>query len=199
MRLLRSLTLILGLSASFASAASIFTFDSNAPGSFTTFTDTIGTLSATFWSPSDPGSFTVVPASTNQFQSPMSGNVLEDPGPIGFGFLPLFISFNQMLNSVSLDFATDGTSPFVLTAFNNGAFVGQVEAVGSVPGGGIFPQGTISFSGAFNSIVLADAHVPYFAIDNVAANVPEPATFALIGVGLLGLGGIKRLRSLRRR
>ncbi len=199
MRFFLSLTIVAGLSVSLASADSVFTFDSNSPGTYTTFTDTVGTLSATFISPTDPGSFVVVPASSNSFQSPMSGNVLEDPGPLALPFLPLYVIFNQVVNSVTIDFATDGPSTFLLGAFNNANFVGLASAVGTVPIGGIYPQGTISLSGAFNILVMADATSPYFAIDNVAVTTPEPASIALIGAGLLALGGFERLRHLRPR
>ena len=63
-----------------ANAAAIFNFDTDNPGTSTTFTDTSNGLSATFSSSADPGGFVLEEAN---FFDTLTGNVLGDPGPAG--------------------------------------------------------------------------------------------------------------------
>ena len=179
-------------------ADAIFNFDSDASLTETTFSDTSNGVTATFSSPADPGGFTVVAAAVNGFFAPMSGNVLEDPGSSGASAIALDILFSQDFNSISMDFATDGAGAFFLSAFNGTTLVGSVNVTGSVPLGGAFPQGSISFNGAtFNNVVLTSPDTPFFAIDNVgvavASGVPEPASLYLLAAALLALFGIAKL------
>lgn len=172
-------------------------------GFSTTFSNTINGVTATFSSPSDPGGFGVSPTF---FGPPMNGTVLLDPGSSGADDIPLDISFSQDISYIALFFATDGTGPFDLSAYENGALVGTVSQAGAIPNGYSFPQGYIKFSGVFNSVVLTSPRTPYFAVDNVGIipssggptpSVPEPSSLLLLGSGALGLAGFFRRKLFR--
>ena len=171
-----------------ANASTIFNFDGDSLGTSTTFTDTVGGLSATFSSPGDPGGFVIYPTIFDT----LTGNVLGDPGPAGLDDLSLTVAFSQDLSAVSLDFATsdfNAASPLTLTAYQNAQMIGSIQAMGTVPDGFFFPEGQIGFSsGAFNRIVISTT-APDFAVDNIAATIatPEPALFPLLGLGLVAI------------
>ena len=184
--------IVLLMGAVCASAAPItFNFDTDT-GSFTPFTDTVDGLSATFTSPADPGGFAV----GSSFFSTLTGGVLLDPGPASANGLPLTISFNALLGSLSLDFATNSGVgvPLQLQAFDDALPAGATSAMGTIPPGFSFPEGSISISGAFNEVVLSSTAFD-FAIDNIAVTlVPEPSDFVLIGLAL-GACALLRFRS----
>ena len=179
------------------SAATLFTFDGDTVGTVTTFTDTVGSVSATFSAP--PTGFSVQPS----FFSTLTGNVLVDGGTAGGDNLALTISFNTALSDLALLFATNSGSPvpLVLNAYLGGVggtLVGTASASGTIPGGGFtFPEGSIDFNGAvFDTVVLSTTALD-FAVDNVSATVtPEPGQLGmvLLGLGLLGLYGQRRNR-----
>ena len=185
-RLIVRTALCVAFSGSFLSAGTLFTFDTDTPGTSTTFTDTVGGLSATFSSPSDPGGFTV----TSGFFSSLTGNVLLDPGPAGADSIPLTVSFSSPLSNISLLFATNsGAGVFlVLDAFSGATLVGTASASGTVPGGFTFPEGALSFGGpTFDSIVLSSSALD-FAVDSIDATpTPEPSSWgsSALGLGLL--------------
>lgn len=52
-------------------------------------------------------------------------------------------------------------------------------------------DGYFSFSGAFDKVVLSSANGVAFEVAR-AMSVPEPGTFALLGLGLAGLGAARR-------
>jgi hypothetical protein len=169
-----------------AKASAVFNFDGDSLGTSTGFTDTVDGLSATFSGSFDPGGFVVYPTIFDT----LTGNVLGDPGPVGFDNLSLTIDFSQDLSGVSLDFATSDfgdASPLTLTAYENAQLVGSTQATGVIPGGFYFPEGQISFAGMFNEIVISSTATD-FAVDNIAAvTTPEPGLFPLLALGLAGL------------
>ncbi len=196
---LRILQLILaaGAFAWTASADTVFTFDTDNPGTATTFTDTLNGLSATFLSSADPGGFEVQPST---FET-LTGNVLGDPGPSGETNIALNVDFSQELSAVTLNFATADfvtPSPFTLTAYDNGTLVGTAQSSGMFLSGFTFPEGEIAFAGgAFNDIQLSSL-APAFAVDNIAVvATPEPREFVLLGVGLAAIVLLSRRRNLR--
>lgn len=171
------------------SASTVFTFDSDITGTAPTFTDTVGGLSVTFTSPSDPNGFTIGPSTF----SALTGQILAD-GPGNASPLPLTLTFSAPLTSISLLFATNsGTGvPLFLNAYSGGAggtLVGTASASGAIPPGFGFPEGSLSFGGVvFDTIVLSSTAID-FAIDNVSATLtPEPGGWgtAALGLGLIG-------------
>ncbi len=63
----------------------------------------------------------------------------------------------------------------------------------------LFSEGLFSYSGSpIGSATVAFADVGAFVLDNLtfsgATEVPEPATLAILGLGLLGIAGLRRRR-----
>lgn len=169
-----------------ASAGVVFNFDSDTVGAATPFTNTIGTLQATFNGPS-AGVCSVSPLglvlqSGNAF---ISGLCISTSPP----FVPLNIAFDQNVYGITFDFALNLPDTLVLTALENGVVVGTASSSGSILAGGTFPEGTLGLSGTFNSISLSTSGTP-ISIDNLnvqnAAAVPEPAGLAWLGCAFLG-------------
>ena len=158
-------------------------------GIATTFSDTVNGLTATFSSPSDPGAF----ATTTNFFSFSGWQILADPGPGGASNTALDLTFSSPQPSVYMDFGLAGQSgPFVLTAYLAGAPVGSTTVFGSTPVGFGNAEGTISFTGTFDSLVLTSPTTPYFAVANITTPVPEPSSLILLGSALAGFGGVIR-------
>ncbi len=181
-------------------AASLFTFDNDAPDSYTPFSDVDNGMTAIFTSNGDPGGFSLTP-----YQSAsLSGNVLFQPGPAGLDNLALQIGFSQPIAAIALNFAINGpaTQAITLTALQGTTAVGSVTGLGSVTSGALFPEGllTFSFAGSFDNVVL-DSEALDFAIDNVAVTpagsapvVPEPSTMSLLGVAAMAATGMGAAR-----
>jgi len=191
MRTLRlaAFLVLLGTSSFPLLASSIFITGDVPYGTATTFTDTNNGITATFSSPADPGGF--VTAATFFSFGP---EILYDPGPAGASDIPLNIGFSQPVNSITMDFATDGSGTFDLSAYMGSTLVGTATATGVVVVS--FPEGSISFNGAtFNSVVLTSPSTPYFAIGNVdVSSTPEPGSAILMLSGALGVGLFSLLR-----
>lgn len=170
-------------------AQSLYTFDSGVtPGTSTPFSLTNNGVTAQFSTTS--GAFIIETQSGMQFASPFSGNYLFDTSTPPDANIPLIVNFSTMLNSVTVDFATDGPSIFQVAAFDGTTPVGTNGIAGSLPGGFIFPQGILSFSGAnFNELEFSDSTAPAFAIDNLsvttipsAAPLPRDAALGLAAI-----------------
>ena len=158
-------------------------------GTNTTFSDTNGGITATFSSPADPGGF--VTSSTSGYFS-WGPEMVFDPGSSGAANIPMTIGFSSTLSFISMDFGTDGSGPFDLSAYLGGSLVGSVTVTGTAIVG--FPEGIISFSGAnFNSVVLTSPSTPYFAIGNITTT-PEPGYAVIFPVLGFGLVMLKRRR-----
>jgi hypothetical protein len=175
-----------------ASADALYNFEDVALNTSTPFADTESGITAHF-SSTPAGGFTIT---TSFWVSPISGHVLYDPGPSGASSIPLDVTFSSPLTSVTLDFATDGASPFTLNTYSGGiggTFIGSSTVTGVVPVGGSFPQGVISFSSVtpFDSIIFSASSAPYFAVDNIDVQ-PVPSALA-------GLGGLSVLLFRRER
>ena len=171
-----------------AAKATLFDFENIAVGTTTTFTDTVGGLTAAF-----TGSASVC-ASGGLFVS-LTGNVeAQELCTAGNQTGPLGISFSSDQSSVSFDFATvelvPGTPGAVtVQAFENANLVATSVFSSTVPPGNPAGEGLASIAGTFNRLVVTgDTSDTLLAIDNInTPAVPEPASIALLGTGLAGL------------
>jgi len=179
--------LVPGLSTLLHAGVVTFDFEADITGTATQFTDTIGSLSATFSSAPDAGGFSI--QAFGNFQS-LTGNFLIDAAPEN-----LTIVFGAPQSSISMNFGTSGPGTLSLSAFTGGAggtLVGSSAASGTPPGGEfILPEGVLSFNGGTFDTVVLSATSADFAIDNVAVvdppAVPEPGSFMLCAGALAAL------------
>jgi hypothetical protein len=185
------LATVLSTTASAASAQT-FNFDTTPVGTAAPFSISSGGVTATFASAAN---FTVQPT----FFSGLTGRVLFDNDVT---VAPLTISFNTLLTGVSLRLGANSpltAAAFTLQARNGATLVGTVNVAGTVPPGFLFPEGALSFAGAtFDSLVLSST-ARDFAVDNIVvttsgAVVPEPATVALVGIGMLVVSAVAARR-----
>jgi hypothetical protein len=158
--------------------AATFTFEADTVGLTTPFTDTVAGLSATF------GGSASVCAGIGLFVS-LTGNVLIQAfcGPLNQTG-QLSIDFSSSLSHIDLNFATaGGLNTLTLSAFQGGTAVGSSNFPSAIPAGHVNGEGTASFNGTFNRVVLSTTGL--LALDNVNATaVPEPATTGTLIMGL---------------
>ena len=126
--------------------------------------------------------------------------MLIDPGPANAPNIPLQIAFSSPLDSISMNFGTDGTGLFDLDAYSGGTLVGSTSLEGTPLVS--FPEGTISFSGEdFDRVVLTSPSTPFFAIGNVnvtADITPEPTYLLIVPLLAFGLVLLKIRRAASR-
>jgi hypothetical protein len=147
-------------------------------GTATPFSVTNNGITASFSSlAGDPGGFVTAPSSFS-----FGPEAVLDPGPAGASFIALDIFFSTQLSSISMNFATPGFAPFNLVALLGLGAVGATSAVGTLPPGGVSPEGIISFSGAtFDGVRLNSIADPNFAIGNISVTAtPEPGSWVLL-------------------
>lgn len=188
---LMTLVLVPGLATMAHAGVVVYDFDTQGfAASATPFDYTLNGLTAHFSSPADPSAFMIADGSI--FLT-LSNNVLTG------GETDLVITFDSPQASLFLNFATFSADALNLTAFlggTGGTQVGTNSALGTMPRGGDFPEGTLDFNGGtFDTIVLNSA-TTMFAVDNVTVTdsaTPEPGTFLLCG-GVLAALSCVRLR-----
>ena len=181
-----------------ASHATTLTFDfSNTVvvATVTPFSQSVGGVTAAFSSDQDPGGFEVDTSSAVTF----SGLVVDTNFGNATLASELIINFSTPVAAISAPFMTDGPGPLSLQAYAD-AFPPGADPVGSTSVSGTippfpaqFPEGVISFAGSdFSSVLFSDIGDPAFAIGALTVTlptaVPEPPSFGLLSLGLLGLG-----------
>jgi hypothetical protein len=121
-----------------------------------------------------------LPLADNNIMGNLAVQLFEGPTPGGAPFASFIYDFNSFADpfayAIELGPAwADGDGSFTLTALNADAVLGDI-AVGRV-----------------------DGHVAFYAQEvftPLAVAAPEPSTLGLIGLGLLGLGAMRRRRSV---
>jgi hypothetical protein len=196
-----ALLTVLVLASSFVLGAATyynatFDFDTGSPvlaeGRGTPFTQTSGSVSASFSSPSDPAAFSVQSYGTTFYTlSQFSGKYLYDNNPSRD---ILDIKFNAELVGINFTFATielhgastDQTSNLLLTAYENTTLVSSTSAYGSF-GNDSYPQGKLSYSSGepFNwvriSMPAQASGATDFLVDNIIITfVSSPSTSPIL-------------------
>ena len=123
--------------------------------------------------------------STPQTRYTAGGSPAEDPGYYDFYIYPYF----QSPQISDPQFASNTTSPFC-TAFTGQYCIFDGAAIG-VSQGQTLTGFSFSQAAAIDTITLGSRTRPATVMAQ-AAQVPEPATFALFTIGLLGLGALRR-------
>jgi len=156
-------------------------------------------------------------------QNPVSSIGLMPAGFSGLCLSPnsvfqadLLVSFpGEVATSFSImyapqELAADTSARMRVTAYMDGNFVGTSTMIANPPG--TWPSATLAISAAqgFNSVVVhydappvaGENYGPIFVADNMnvtASIVPEPATWGVLTMSMLGMLGFMRLRSGRLR
>ena len=177
--------LVLALVTTAANAKTVvFDFEDQAFGAVAPLASSVDGLTATFASSPDESGFSI----SGAFFSTLTGNYLQGTGPFFTTGNALTIRFSDDVRSISLKFATD-TEP-TLNLFTAG---GTASATGIAPGGFFLnPEGVLGFAGPNFRTVLLSSNALSFAVDDITVTTPEPAAFALFGLGLLGAGALRR-------
>lgn len=183
----------------------------------TTFDAATSTTLETFNSFSTETAFHTVPLDVGPFTLSMAGapntdaerNKIDIP-PLEFGVFDvdgtnianlltfagdsLFLTFDTGITAFGVD----------LASFNNGFLRTQIVVGADTLTPAIADASTVRFFGftsdaAFNSVEFRGVANDGYGLDNVAFGsavaVPEPGTLAMLGVGLAGLGFLRRRRA----
>jgi hypothetical protein len=166
-----------------------FDFEDQAFGADTPLSIAKPALTATFSSPADPGAFGIT--SAFGLWPGMSGNILASPGSAFVDSVPLTITFSRPVRGVSLQFGLGSIDPAGMIELDTDAG-GHAIQTGIVPIGSLLPEGELTFIGDYFTSITLISNVLDFGIDNLRVDLPEPASLAILSLGLLGLGVMRR-------
>lgn len=167
-----------------ASAGFSFSFSAAQSGMTNPLTVPSGGNAITFDSSAGPGTFSV--ANTGLYST--FGYALGDY--LSFSGDPLSISFAAPISTLAIGFGVEDIGGFdTLTVTTDTGYVATLSAAPVGALGEPEAIGTFSAPAPFTSVTITSANP--FAIASLS-DVPEPASIAVVGAGLLGLFGARR-------